>query len=243
MNQKIALVIGSTSDIGQGISLMLSENGYDLAAHYLKNDLAAQSLKEKAEKNGVRVKLLKGNLMQEEEAQKIVQQTINTFGRIDVLINNTGPFESWDIFELTPQQWKSTLELNLNVVFNTIYFSKDYLIQSRGHIINFSFAGSEYLKPREVSVGYCTAKAGVVLLTKSFATRFARFGVRVNSICPGAVDDSALLPESRERFLQAIPAARLCHIDEIVETIKWLILESPSYLTGSLVPLSGGWEY
>ncbi|VFN05669.1 MAG: 3-oxoacyl-[acyl-carrier protein] reductase [Candidatus Kentron sp. G] len=87
--------------------------------------------------------------------------------------------------------------------------------------------------------------AVLVVLTKSLATSLARFGVRVNMVCPGFIDDGeASYPEEqRQALMETIPFARMGHIDEIVDVVRWLADESPSYVTSALIPVSGAWEY
>ncbi|MEN8219989.1 MAG: SDR family NAD(P)-dependent oxidoreductase [Pseudomonadota bacterium] len=243
--RKIAVITASSAAIGQAIALMLSQQGYDMALQYFNNESAAQALKQQVESNGTRVKLLRGDLSEEATAKRMIEETIDAFGRIDLQINTLGPFVCQDILETTPQAWRNDVDLNLNAVFNMVHYAKDYLIQSQGHIINFAYAGVEYLKSREDSGGFCAAKAGLVVLTKSLATRLASFGVRVNMVCPGFIDDStASYPEEqRQDIIKTIPFARMGRIDEIVEVVRWLVKDSPAYVTSTLIPVSGAWEY
>ena len=243
-DRKTAVITASSAAIGQAISVMLSQQGYDLALQYFNNESTAQALKQQAESNGIRVKLLCGDLSEEATAKRMIEETIDAFGRIDLLINTLGPFAYRDILDTTPQAWRNDVDLNLNAVFDMVFYAKDYLIQSQGHIINFAYAGVEYLKSRENSGGYCAAKAGLVVLTKSLATSMARFGVRVNMLCPGFIEDPTPYPEEqRQKMIKAIPFARIGRIDEVVEVVRWLVKESPAYVTSTLIPVSGAWEY
>ena len=94
-----------------------------------------------------------------------------------------------------------------------------------------------------MSTGYCAAKTGVVVLTKSLATSLAPFKVRVNAICPGLVEEEEISVEERQTLASQIPLGRPIYPDEIGKTVNWLVFDSPETMTGSLITVSGGWEY
>ncbi|VFN05671.1 MAG: acetoacetyl-CoA reductase/3-oxoacyl-[acyl-carrier protein] reductase/2-deoxy-D-gluconate 3-dehydrogenase [Candidatus Kentron sp. G] len=169
-SKKTAVVTASGAAIGQAISLMLSQRGYNLALQYFNSESVAQTLKQRVENNGVRVKLLRGDLGKKGTAQRMIKETIDAFGRIDLQINTLGPFVHGDILETSPRAWRNDIDLNLNAAFDMIHYAKDHLIQSQGHIINFAYAGVEHLRSREDSGGFCAAKVGLVQLRLSSDT-------------------------------------------------------------------------
>lgn len=138
-----------------------------MGAQYFSNHAAARELKEQAEKNGVQVKLLPCDLMNEEGARSIVKETVEAFGRLDVLVNTIGPCVYQDLLEVTPADWKQMIDINLNSVFNMIYHAKDHVVRSKWHIVTFGYSGVDLLKARSSSTAYCAAKAGLVILTRT----------------------------------------------------------------------------
>ena len=243
MERKAALVTASSSEIGRAIALMLAAKGYDVGAQYLSNHTVARELKEQAEKNGVQVKLLPYDLMKEAGARSIVEQTVEAFGRLDVLVNTIGPCVYQDLPAVTPADWKQMIDINLNSVFNVIYHARDHVVRTRGHVVTFGYAGVDLLKARGSATAYCAAKAGLVILTRTLAAELGRFGVRVNAVCPGWIDDTPH-PEARKReIVEAIPFGRMGEVGEVADVVAWLVDGSPEYVTGALIPVAGGSEY
>ncbi|NOR49315.1 MAG: SDR family oxidoreductase [Methanosarcinaceae archaeon] len=243
MGTKTALIAGASSDIGQAIAISLASEGFNIAAHYHKNFAAVKIIKEEAQKNGVEAGLFCFNLLHPKQAKEMVNAVVKQFTSIDVLVNTIGPFYYQDILEVTPEEWSESVNMNLQVSFNTTYFAREKICASQGHIINFAFSGVENLKAWSMSTGYCAAKAGIVILTKSLAASLASSGVRVNAICPGLIEEGATTELERQEMAEQIPFGRPGRPNEIAEVVKWLVTDSPHYLTGALIPVAGAWEY
>jgi len=144
---------------------------------------------------------------------------------------------------LTPTEWEQQIHFNLNLNFHLSYFLKDQLIQSKGQIINFGYAGVEGLRAHLDAAPYGAAKAGLVVLTKTLASWLAPHGVRVNAISPGLIEEAAAEGSEREAMAAAIPLGRKGSPQEVAELLVWILTESPSYLTGSVLPMAGAWEF
>jgi len=243
MNTKTALITGASSDIGQSVSTTLAASGFNIAAHYHSNLAATQVIEKEAERCGVAVDLFCYDLIHPKQVEELVNAVIKRFGTIDVLVNTIGPFYYQDILEVTPDEWSETIHMNLHIAFNVTYFAREYLCASKGHIINFAFSGVENLKAWSMSTAYCVAKAGIVVLTKSLAASLAPLGVRVNAICPGLIEVGAISEKERQEMCKQIPFGRPGTPTEIANVVKWIVTESPSYLTGILIPVAGAWEY
>ncbi|OGQ22152.1 MAG: hypothetical protein A3I05_09650 [Deltaproteobacteria bacterium RIFCSPLOWO2_02_FULL_44_10] len=247
MTKKNALIVGASSDIGQALAVTMAKAHFNIGVHYCQNEQVAQKLEQSIIKNDSRAKLLKYDLAHPENAKKMIDDFVHDFGTIDLLINTIGPFYYRDILEVTPEQWTEAIQLNLNVVYYVTYYALKYLLESKGHIINFTFSGVENLKAWPLSADYCAAKAGVAVLTKTLAVKLGPKGVRVNAISPGVNEtpgytDEELLKIAKELSMP-IPYGRTSKSKEIAEVVKWLAVESPEYLTGALIPVAGGWEY
>ena len=243
MRERAALVLASSTDIGRAICLALSEGGYHIAAQYYQNEAAAFQLQKQVEHLGGKILLLQGDLTDKDTPGNVVRKTLEAFGGIHVLVNTIGPYVPRDLLEVTPEDWKYDMEMNLNVIFHVIFHAKASIIKSKGSIINFGYAGVQLLQSREIATPYCAAKAGLMILTKALATRLAPFGVRVNAVCPGVIDDSSVTEQRRQAYMKEIPFRRLGTPKEVAEVVLWLAQESPAYVTGALIPLAGGWEH
>ena len=240
---KTALVTGASSATGQAIVLALAEGGFNIAAHYCRHAEPVQAIQAQAASLGVAIDLFGFDLTDAVQAGEMVKAVASRFGGIDVLVNTVGPFYSQDILSVTPAAWAEAIAANLHTAFNVTYFAREYLCASKGHIVNFAFAGVENLSARSTSAAYCAAKAGIVILTKSLAAGLAPLGVRVNAVCPGLIDEGQVLSEERQAMAQGIPVGRLGSPAEVAHVVKWLVTESPAYVTGALVPVAGAWEY
>jgi 3-oxoacyl-[acyl-carrier protein] reductase len=242
MNAKTALITGASSDVGKAVALSLAACGFNIAAHYHSNLTAVRVIKNEVGKYGVQAMLYRHDLKQSRQAKEMVDAVMSQFSSIDVLVNTIGPFYLKDVLEFTPEEWSEIIDLNLNIAFNVTYFAREQICASKGHIINFAFSGAEHLRAWSMATAYGAAKAGIVILTKTLATSLASTGVRVNAICPGLIEESWQSKQNREQLACKVPVGRLGRPDEIAETVKWLVTDSPLYVTGALIAVAGAWE-
>lgn len=240
---KTVLITGSSSNIGIAVAKALSDQPVKLALQYFSNQTKVEALKPWLAQRQIPSRFFQCDLTRPEQAERLIDNTLQTFEGLDVLINIVGPFVYKNILDVTPQEWLSDINLNLHTCFHTSHYALDALRRSQGHIINFAFAGVENNKAWPMSTGYCAAKTGVVALTKSLAAALAPHRVRVNAICPGLTEDDEIGVEERQQMASQIPWGRPVHADEIGKTAAWLVWKSPATMTGSLITVAGGWEY
>ena len=240
---KTILITGSNSTVGIATAKAIAKQPVNLALHYYSNQSKANALKNCMDERTVPNRLFQRDLTAPEQAKRLVADTLQHFGSLDVLINIVGPYVHKDILEVTPQDWLNDINLNLNTCFHASHYALEALRQTQGQIINFAFSGVENNKAWPMSTGYCAAKTGVVALSKSLAVALAPNKVRVNVICPGLVDDEDIAAEERQQMASQIPYGRPVQPDEIGQTVSWLIWNSPETMTGALLSVSGAWEY
>ncbi len=240
---KTVLLTGGNSTIGAAVAHALADRPLQLALHYHSNRTKAEQVKAGLDGRGVTNELLRADLTDPVQARDMVTETIRHLGAIDVLINVVGPFVYKDILEVTPEQWRSDIDLNLNSCFNTTHYALDELRRRRGQIVNFAFSGVENIKAWPMSTAYCAAKTGVLALSKSLAVALAPHQVRVNTICPGLTEDDEIGAAERQEMASQIPAGRPVYPNEIGAAARWLIWDSPPAMTGAVLSVSGGWEY
>ncbi|MBW2609337.1 MAG: SDR family oxidoreductase [Deltaproteobacteria bacterium] len=239
METKVALITGANSGVGQAVTRSLATAGFNIAAQYYSNDAAAQAVEKDAQGSGVEVELLKCDLTKPGQAKDMADAVMEKFGRIDVLVNIIGPFYFGDILSFTPERWREAINMNLNINFDVTYYAREHICASKGHIINFSFAGSENVRPIGRVTAYGIAKTGVTILSKTLAQSLAPFGVRVNTISPGLFE---VVHGTEEELSRQVPLGRIGKPEEIGETVKWLVTESPEYVTGANISVAGAWE-
>jgi 3-oxoacyl-[acyl-carrier protein] reductase len=237
MNLKTALVTGSAKGIGRGIALELARNGYDLAVHYRNSKAEAEAFKLELEALGVKAIILKADVTQPLEAEKLVQDAATALGGLGVLVNNVGDYVRKPLSDLELNDWHSMMDTNLNATFYTCRAAIPLMrSQHFGRIINIGFAGAQNLVSRATITPYAIAKTGVLLLTKAIAKSEAAHGITANVVAPGVIENSISQP------LDLIPMQRLGTTLEVASAVLFYLQPNSSYLTGQMLEVSGGWN-
>ncbi|HGY54272.1 MAG TPA: SDR family oxidoreductase [Caldithrix abyssi] len=238
IQDKVILVTGGAVRIGRAITLELLKAGGQVFCHYYSSRKAAQNLSNVAADYPGTLHLYSYDLMKPDAAQKIISQTIKTFGRIDVLINNAAIFFKTPLGSVREEDWDVLHTLNLKQVF---FLSQEAGLRMKqqgfGKIINIADAGAE--SPFPSYIPYSVTKAGVVALTRGLAKALAP-EVLVNCISPGPV----MLPEDyvtqeKEQALRQTLLKREGSAEDIARTVRFLI-EGSDYITGAVIPVDGG---
>lgn len=240
---KTALVTGASSDIGRAVAIALAKKHFNLALHYWTRKKPVLAIRDAVAPLSIACELYCRDLTDPEQARTLLNEAVDRFGGIDAIINVVGPFSYRPILETTPHDFTEALSLNLNTCFFVTHYALDILRKSKGHVVNFAFAGVENSKAWPMSTAYCAAKSGVAVLTKSLAATLAPEGVRVNAVCPGLVEEGQITADERREMAAQIPFGRPVKPNEVADTVVWLVTESPSVLTGAMIAVSGGWEY
>lgn len=233
MEKKVILLTGATGGLGRELARLLQPN-YRLALHYLQG--------EKQHSESVDCKYFQADLRNEKEIISMVEQVMQAFGKIDILINNAGVSHSAMTWKTESEAWKNTMAINLDAPF---YLSKAVIphlrAQKSGSIINISsvVAQTGYIG----TSAYAASKAGLIGLTKSMAKELAYFHINVNVLALGYFNQGMIstVPEDQlDEIVKQIPMNRLGEPDLIVKTIEWLSSPEGAYVTGQTVNLNGG---
>jgi 3-oxoacyl-[acyl-carrier protein] reductase len=231
-----ALITGSAKGIGKAILLALAKNGYDVAVHYRSSLLEAQAVADEASSYGVKTVILQADVTHSNEAQSLVQKAHETFGRLDVLVNNVGNYHKGPLNELGVEHWHEMLNSNLNTVFYTCQAAAPLMREKGGRIVNIGFAGAENLIARPRSVAYVIAKTGVLLYSKALAKSEAAHNITVNVVSPGVIENSISQPT------EDIPMQRTGTFDELVSAVMYFLSPEARYVTGTNLQVAGGWN-
>lgn len=243
MNNRAALITGASSDIGMSVAMSLIREGFDIAAHCYRHPQRLEPLREEAEIHDGKCAVIQRDLKQPGAVQSLIEDAVVQCGGIDVLINTIGPFEWKDLLEVTPDEWDDQIFFNLNLTYRVTHAALPELRKNRGHIINFVYAGVENSHAQHMATAYYAAKSGLLILTKSLAARLASEGVRVNAVGPGLIADRGTTKAQRAKMAKSVPFGRPGTTAEIAEIVRWMVADSPAYVTGTILDVAGGWEF
>jgi 3alpha(or 20beta)-hydroxysteroid dehydrogenase len=235
-----AVVSGGASGIGLGIARRLVSEG----ATVLILDLAEEQGEATAEQLGAAARFSRCDVTSERDWERAIGQAVKDGASPDVLVNNAGGLiGSVPLEELSLDTWRRELDLNLTSVFLGM---RQVLpgMRARGSGVVVNVSSVSGFRSQEDGVGYQAAKAGIEVLTRSAAARFARFGVRVNSLVPSVVNTEALErepPERSARFVARVPMGRPASVDEVAAAACFLASEEASFITGANLLVDGGY--
>ena len=239
---RIALVTGGTRGIGAAISTGLAQTGARVAAVYNRDVEAADAFAKEASNDGLAVSLHQANVGNPGDCQRVVNEVMRHYGRIDYLVNNAGAVHDRTALKMSLLDWEQVIRVDLSGPF---YMSKavlpHFLERGFGRIVNISSIVGQ--TGRIGQANYSAAKAGLFGLTKTLALETATKGITVNCVIPGAIktDMVASLPEEIVKaVVDTIPMHALGTPEDVAEAVRYLVSDEAHYLTGALVPVAGG---
>jgi NAD(P)-dependent dehydrogenase (short-subunit alcohol dehydrogenase family) len=239
----VVLVTGASSGIGASIAIAFAEDGWDVMA-------AGRDEGRLEEVADVSDKIITwaGDLAESEDCDELIADTIDEFGQIDCLVNNAGIIIRGTVEEMSDEDWRQTMTVNLDVPFYLSRAALPYLLKAEGSIVNI--ASDWGLNGGERAASYCASKGGLVLLTKAMAKDHARDGLRVNAVCPGDVDTPMLAAEAEatgveideylEEASDAVPSGRVAEPEEVASLTLFLASDAASHINGTAIPIDGG---
>jgi dehydrogenase/reductase SDR family protein 4 len=241
---KVALVTGGSRGIGKEIALTFADAGADLAISGRKlQDL--EKVADEIRKLGKRCLPVSAHARKVEELKHLVDQVVETFGRIDILVNNAATNPAMGPIVGTEEKiYDHIMETNLKGYFMMSKFAGAIMVkQKSGNIINISSAGG--VSPAEGLGPYCISKAGINMLTKALALELGPYNIRVNAIAPRIVKtgfSEALWTNEAlmKKELELVPLKRVASPEEIARTALYLASTASNYMTGHVVVLNGG---
>ncbi|MFJ8267261.1 3-oxoacyl-ACP reductase [Peribacillus asahii] len=241
LTNKVAIVTGGSRGIGAAIAMELAKNGAKVVINYNRSAGSAEQVIESIKKIGGEAYAVQADVSNSEESENLIKETINHFGRLDILINNAGITRDSTFKKLSEEDWRTVIDVNLNSVYNTSSIALPYLLESdAGRIINISSIIGQAGGFGQTN--YAAAKAGIIGYTKSLALELAKSSVTVNSICPGFIDTEMVqeIPENiRENIVAKIPARRFGQPEEIARGVVFLCKDG-GYITGQQLNINGG---
>src|ERR1700716_3027595 len=247
LKDKVALITGGTSGIGEATALLFSKEGAKVAITGRNQERGAAIVQQIKQQSGDAL-FVRADVSLAADCRRAVDETVRAFGRLDILFNNAGVFYPQTALECSEQQWDEQINVNLKGTFLMSKFALPSMIaQGQGVIINntsgWGLVGGDH------AVAYRASKGGVVLMTKAMAIDHGRQGIRVNCICPGDVETPMLPADAKMRGLSwdkylagcnERPMGRVGAPEEIGKAVLFLASEDSSFMTGSVLVVDGG---
>ena len=238
---KVILVTGASRGIGRAIAIELASKGAAIAINYSKDDEGAKVTLENVIKNGGYGKLFKKDISNYNNCRELMDEVIETFGKLDVLVNNAGRSKVGLLMDMSLEEINDLVNTNL---MGAIYLSKlaiNNMMRNGGNIINISSVWGEVGASCEVI--YSATKGGLNLFTKALAKEVASFNIRVNSVAPGVINtemNNVLDSEDKEVLKNEIPMMRFGEAHEVARVVSFLCEDKCKYLTGQIIRIDGG---
>jgi NAD(P)-dependent dehydrogenase (short-subunit alcohol dehydrogenase family) len=244
---KAVLITGGSGGIGKAAIRLFAKEGANVMFAGT-SEKKCESIRTEMQKDGLSVPYLCGDVSDKHYCENLVAHTVDTFGTIDVLVNNAGVIHRGTILETTDDMWLSALNINLTAVF---YLCRAAIArmksQGGGAIVNTSSVWGVYPGPGHLA--YCTSKGAVATMTKSLGRDHAGDNIRINAVCPNEVNTPMLQSGFAKRGLdpdkaieqlnESVPLGRVAEPEEIAEVIAFLASDAGSYIAGTTIEVTG----
>ncbi|MFQ5900136.1 MAG: 3-oxoacyl-[acyl-carrier-protein] reductase [Thermodesulfobacteriota bacterium] len=241
LNSKVALVTGAAQGIGKVIAMKLVGEGAAVAITDLNMERLSDTARE-IEDAGGKVLALEANVAVMDEVQGVVQETVNRFGGIHILVNNAGITKDALLLRMTEDDWDKVIAVNLKGVFNcTRTVLKVMSKQRYGRMVNIASIVGEMGNAGQAN--YAASKAGVIGFTKTVAREYAKRGITANAVAPGFIVTAmteAMPEKAREALIEQIPMGSLGSAEDVANAVFFLVSEDSSYITGQVLNINGG---
>ncbi len=242
LDGKVALITGAARGIGKAIALKFAAEGADVAFTDLVINEAAEETIREISAFGHKVKGYASNAASFDETQAVVEQVVNDFGRIDVLVNNAGITKDGLVMRMSEAQWDAVIAVNMKSAFNFLHAVVPVMARQKGgSIINMASIAGQTGNPGQVN--YSASKAGLIAMAKSVAKEMGPRGIRANSIAPGFIitEMTDALPQAvKDEYIKLIPLKRGGTVEDIANTALFLASDLSTYVTGQVIAVNGG---
>ncbi len=238
---KVAIVTGSSTGLGQGMCIGLASAGADVVG---VDYVASPETKATVEKKGRRFHGMVADLLTIAPVERIIKETVDAFGRLDILVNNAATFSPRAMLDADEDFWDRSVDVDLKGYFFMCQAAGKHMVEAKsGSIVNVVSVNA--MRPNVNSGVYAICKAGVLLMTKAMAKEWGPYGIRVNAIAPGVVETTMSRPlrENPERLskhLEKTPLGRIIQPHELVGAALLLASDAASSITGQILAVDGG---
>jgi len=251
LSGKVALITGAGSGIGKGAALLMAKEGAKIAALEREADAAKQTVAQIQETGGQAMPLV-ADVSKPKQMERAVQKIVDKWGRIDIVFANAGINGVWaPIEDLEPEEWDQTFDINIKGTFLTVKYAAPHLKKQGGSVIVTSSVNGNRAFSHGVFAYSCT-KASQVVFVKCMAVEFAKHGVRINAICPGAIQtnidentearnlEHVGLPVEYPEGQHPLTGGEPGTVDQVSQLVLFLASEASNHITGTKIYIDGG---
>ncbi|CAN5508387.1 SDR family NAD(P)-dependent oxidoreductase [soil metagenome] len=240
---KTALVTGGASGIGKAVALLYGQHGANVMVSDI-DSVQGQQVADQLSALGGNAHFFKADVGDPIQCQRLVQETVDKFGSLDIACNNAGIGGEMNLTaDYSLEGWQQIITINLNSVFFCLKYELEIMLkQGKGAIVNMASILGQV--GTAGSPGYVTAKHGMIGLTQTAAIEYAPKNIRINAVGPGYIDTpllSQLPSETIQQLIDMHPIGRLGKAEEVAELVVWLSSDKASFVTGSYYPVDGGY--
>jgi 3-oxoacyl-[acyl-carrier protein] reductase len=238
---KVALVTGGSRGLGAAMAEGLATAGATCIINHFPSDNDRKDAEALAERLGGKTRALPADVSDYASVEALMKRVQEEMGGLDILVNNAGILKDRTLRKMTSDEWHAVMRTNLDGVFHGTKLGAE-VMRDGGRIVNIaSIAG---IVGFHGQANYAAAKAGVIALTKVSAKELARRGITVNAVAPGVIRTpmlEGLKPEVLQSYIAQIPVGRLGEPKDVAHAVMFLASEEASYITGQVLPVTGGW--
>jgi glucose 1-dehydrogenase len=245
LKDKVAIVTGGNSGIGQAIVLELAQHGASVVIDYVAHPEATSALEQQIAKLGSQSIGVAADVSKLADLQKLIDAAMSRFGRVDIMVNNAGIETRTSVLDTTEAQYEAVMRVNLKSAFFATQIAARQMIKQGGggRIINITSVHEDW--PMPGNTAYCLAKGGMRMLTRTAGLELAKYNILVVGVGPGAVDTPINLstmndPAKLAALNAAIPLGRMARPSEIASVVAFLAGDGASYLTATTIFADGG---
>jgi 3-oxoacyl-[acyl-carrier protein] reductase len=239
---KSAIVTGGSLGIGTAIAIALAREGANVAINYRKHDAEAKAVAKKIEKLGRKCLVIKADVANYNDAEKMFQQVKKEFGGIDILVCNAGINRDRVIWKMSEKDWDNVIEVNLKgyFIYNKLAATQ-FKEQRSGKIVNITSING--LRGKFGQCNYSASKGGIIALTKALAKEVGKFNVNVNAVAPGMVMTEMaknIPPEFLQKAVDETVLGRIATTEDVANVVIFLCSEKARHITGEVIKVDGG---
>ncbi len=240
--KKTVLITGGTRGIGKETAKIYAKKGYNLVLNYVSDKTNVEEIRKQMSELGAEVLMVKADVSKADEVDKMIEQAIEKFKKIDVLVNNAGITKDGLLLRMSEEDFDKVVEINLKGTYLVTKAVIKYMMkQKQGSIINLTSVVG--VTGNAGQCNYAASKAGVIGFTKSVAKEVASRKIRVNAVAPGFIKTDmteVLQDDIKEKINEQIPLKRMGEASEVAKLIYFLGSEDSSYITGQVINVDGG---
>ncbi len=240
---KVAIVTGSGRGIGKAIAIALAEQGANIVINDINMEPALKTVNE-VKKMGIQALFVKADVTNEEEVNNMVKTCMDTFGKVDIIVNNAGIVHTKSLKEITPKEWDLVMAVNLKGVFLCCKAVFPFMMdQKSGKIINIASVAGKRGGGLLGNSAYAASKGGVIAFTKGIAREGGKHGINVNAIAPAFTETDMTKDidlEKKETIIKLVPLGRTGRPEDVAQAVCFLASSWSDYMTGEIMDVDGG---